>query len=131
MTISLLLKVNAPIMSVFNIRQLQIIDKLILLPQYANMVNTVHTYKVEVGKFGRITLPSKLRKSYDIQEGDLLTIQETEQGLQIQTPKEAFEEIRTIVAPYLENTTSAVDEFLTLRRQEAKREETEYQQWEK
>ncbi|MDY6936943.1 MAG: AbrB/MazE/SpoVT family DNA-binding domain-containing protein [Cyanobacteriota bacterium] len=87
-------------------------------------------YKIEVGKFGRVTLPSKLRKAHDIKEGDLLTLYETDAGLRLQTSQEQLEEIHSLVSPYLQGVDSPVEDFLAFRRKEAEAEAEEIKRWE-
>lgn len=41
------------------------------------------TYSVIVGKRGTITIPSKIRESHEIQEGDVIRITDNGQGQQL------------------------------------------------
>jgi AbrB family looped-hinge helix DNA binding protein len=82
-------------------------------------------YKAEVHKAGRITIPIEIRKQFDIAEGDILTIRQENNELKIITPKQALEQVRSLVKPYLASTKASVDDFIVWRREEARKEEQE------
>jgi AbrB family looped-hinge helix DNA binding protein len=85
-------------------------------------------YKAEVHKAGRITIPIELRKEFDIEEGDILTIRQENNELKIITSKQALDYARFLVKPYL--SSSSVDDFLKWRKEETLKEEEELKQGE-
>ena len=82
-------------------------------------------YKAEVHKTGRITIPMKIRKRFQIAEGDILTIRQENDELKIITQKPALDRARSLVKPYLSSEESSVDDFIKWRREEAQQEEQE------
>lgn len=82
-------------------------------------------YKAEVHKAGRITIPIEIRKQFQIAEGDILTIRQENGELKLITPQQALARARDLVKPYLQSTESSVDNFLTWRKSEGEREESE------
>lgn len=84
-------------------------------------------YRVEVGKHGRMTLPSKLRRDYKISEGDSLTLYREENGdLKIVTIQQQLEAAREILRQSPAWEKLSVDDFIRERRLEAKKEMEEY-----
>lgn len=45
------------------------------------------SYKVKVTRNGQTTIPAELRAKYGIQEGTVLTVEETEGGILFRVPK--------------------------------------------
>ncbi|MGL5939512.1 MAG: AbrB/MazE/SpoVT family DNA-binding domain-containing protein [Waterburya sp.] len=87
-------------------------------------------YKAEVHKAGRITIPIELRKEFNIEEGDILTIRQENNELKIITSKQALDYARSLVKPYLSSSNSSVDDFLKWRKEETVKEERELKQGE-
>ena len=75
-------------------------------------------YHVEVHQSGRITIPAPIRKAFDVNKGDMLTIRQEEQTIKIITTQQAMEQARELAARYL-GDGSTVDDFLQWRKEEA------------
>jgi len=80
--------------------------------------------KAQLGENGRIVIPAAFRKALGLKGGDVLTIRMDEDGLHIQTKRQALLKARAIVRHHIDKNRSLSDELIAERRLEANREET-------
>lgn len=80
--------------------------------------------KAQLGENGRIVIPAAFRKALGLKGGDVLTMRMDEDGLHIQTKRQALLKARAIVRQHIDKNRSLSDELIAERRLEANREET-------
>lgn len=81
-------------------------------------------YKVEILKGGRITLPIKLRREWNLSDGDALFLEQTEGLCKIKTTEDAIAEAQEAVKKYLaDDSVSLNEELQNMRRTEFQQEE--------
>ncbi len=81
-------------------------------------------YKVEILKGGRITLPIKLRKEWNLSDGDSLFLVQEEGLCKIKTTEDAILEAQQAVQKYLtDNDVSLNEELQNMRCTEFQQEE--------
>ena len=78
--------------------------------------------KAQLGENGRIVIPSAFRKALGLKGGEVLTMRLDEDGLHIQTKRQALIKARAIVREHISADRSLSDELIAERRLEAKRE---------
>ena len=71
---------------------------------------------------GRIVLPVAIRRAADIRPKEVLTVRVDEEGIHIQTRRQAIQRAQAIVKRITKGRKGLVEEFLRERREEAKRE---------
>jgi AbrB family looped-hinge helix DNA binding protein len=71
---------------------------------------------------GRIVIPAAFRKAMGLKAGEVVTIRMDEEGLHLQTRRQAIKRAQNIVKKYTKGRKGLVDEFLRERREEAARE---------
>ncbi len=82
------------------------------------------TYKVEILQGGRITLPIKLRKAWNVDVGDSLLLEQSEGKWRIKTTEDAIKEAQQTVQKYLNNNeVSSREELADMRNNEAQQQE--------
>lgn len=71
------------------------------------------SYVVNVSENGRMSLPAALRKKLGLTAAGTVLINETEQGLVLQTREQAWTKARAIAAKF---PNTSVDDFLSFRK---------------
>jgi AbrB family looped-hinge helix DNA binding protein len=71
---------------------------------------------------GRVVLPAAIRRAAGIQPKEVLMIRYDEEGIHLQTRRQAIERAQALVRKYTKGRKGLVDEFLRERREEAARE---------
>jgi bifunctional DNA-binding transcriptional regulator/antitoxin component of YhaV-PrlF toxin-antitoxin module len=71
---------------------------------------------------GRIVLPVAIRRAANIRPREVLTVRVDDEGIHLQTRRQAIKRAQTIVRSYTKGRKGLVDEFLRERRDEAARE---------
>ncbi len=71
---------------------------------------------------GRIVIPAAFRKAMGLKAGEVVTIRMDEEGLHLQTRRQAIKRAQNIVKKYTKGRKGLVDEFLRERHDEAARE---------
>jgi AbrB family looped-hinge helix DNA binding protein len=78
--------------------------------------------KARVGAGGRIVIPSDMRSAMGLNIGDEVIIKADDEGLRLQTVRQAIAEAQKIVAKYVKPGRSLSKELIAERRKEAARE---------
>jgi bifunctional DNA-binding transcriptional regulator/antitoxin component of YhaV-PrlF toxin-antitoxin module len=68
---------------------------------------------------GRIVLPVAIRRAANIKPREVLTVRVDEEGIHIQTRRQAIKRAQAVVRKYTKGRKGLVDEFLRERREEA------------
>jgi len=80
-------------------------------------VETAH-----ISENGRIVIPAAYRKAMGLKGGEVVTIRMDEDGLHIQSRRQALRKVRENMKKYIKPGRSMVDALIAERRLEAKRE---------
>ena len=78
--------------------------------------------KAQLGENGRVVIPSAFRKALGLKGGEVLTIRMDEDGLHIQTKRQALLKARAILREHISPDRRLSDELIAERRIEARRE---------
>ena len=71
---------------------------------------------------GRIVLPAAVRRAANIRPKEVLTVRVDDEGIHLQTRRQAIKRAQSIVRSYTKGRKGLVEEFLRERRDEATRE---------
>jgi len=71
---------------------------------------------------GRIVLPVAIRRAANIKPREVLTVRVDDEGIHLQTRKQAIKRAQAVVKKYTKNRKGLVNEFLRERREETARE---------
>jgi AbrB family looped-hinge helix DNA binding protein len=71
---------------------------------------------------GRIVLPAAVRRAAGIRPREVLTVRVDEEGVHLQTRRQAIKHAQAIVRKYTKGRKGLVEEFLSERREDAGRE---------
>ena len=71
---------------------------------------------------GRIVLPVAIRRAANIKPREVLTVRVDDEGIHLQTRRQAIKRAQAVVRKYTKNRKGLVDEFLRERREETARE---------
>ncbi len=71
---------------------------------------------------GRIVLPAAIRRAANIKPNEVLTVRFDDEGIHLQTRRQAIKRAQAIVRKYTGGRKGLVDEFLRERREESARE---------
>ena len=71
---------------------------------------------------GRIVLPAAVRRAANIRPKEVLTVRVDDEGIHLQTRRQAIKRAQSIVRSYTKGRKGLVEEFLRERRDEAKGE---------
>ena len=82
-------------------------------------------YEVPVQENGRMILPAELRQALEVGKGDRVVLQRVGDRIELTTARLSRAQARARVKARFPNATNVVDEFLTERRAEARRENAE------
>ena len=85
-------------------------------------------YRVRMAAGGRIVIPADVRQELGVKEGDELLLTREPSGIRITTVEQTVREVQAFFAQFKKPGESVVDEFLEERREEAAKEEREFEQ---
>ncbi len=91
----------------------------------AKSPGTTAALRLNIGKDGRVVVPSALRKQMGISGEAVLIARVVDGVLRLETPAVSLEHIRAVARKYKKPDESVVDEFIAERRAEAAREDLE------
>jgi antitoxin PrlF len=83
---------------------------------------------IKVSANGRMSIPAKQRKALGIENGGMVVAAVRDGELRIRTVKAVLEEIQQMLAPYRNVEGGGSEGLIRERREEAAREEREYQE---
>jgi AbrB family looped-hinge helix DNA binding protein len=81
--------------------------------------------RAQLGENGRVVIPAAYRKAMGLKGGEVLLFSMDENGLHIQSQRQALLRSQAIVASFVDPDCSLVDELIADRRAEAVRERDE------
>ncbi|SNS37487.1 looped-hinge helix DNA binding domain-containing protein, AbrB family [Granulicella rosea] len=79
--------------------------------------------KAQVSANGRIVIPATYRRAMGLKGGEILTMSLDDEGLHIQTMRQALLKSQAIVRKYVDPSRSLSDELIAERRLEFQREQ--------
>ncbi len=85
--------------------------------------------RTKVSDKGRLVIPAQFRDALGIRPGDVVQLDLVDNELRISTFRSRLERAQKRVQKYTTPGKSLVDELLSERREEVRREEQEYQDW--
>jgi AbrB family looped-hinge helix DNA binding protein len=85
-------------------------------------------YKLRVSAGGRIVIPAEVRERLGVTEGDELLLTSDERGVRLATVDGTVKDIQAYFSQFKKQGESVVDEFLRDRREEAAREERDFEE---
>lgn len=91
----------------------------------------IKRYVVPVAENGRMNLPAELRRALGMKGGETITIEQTEDGIEIVSKAQRLARAREIARPYLQPGRSMSEELVRERRAEVEKEEAELKAWKK
>jgi AbrB family looped-hinge helix DNA binding protein len=83
--------------------------------------------KLRLSANGRIVIPAAIREQLGVQAGDTVLMDAEDGVLRIESPISRIRRIQRELAPYRRPGILASDELIAERREEARREEEEFQ----
>jgi antitoxin PrlF len=86
---------------------------------------------IRVAANGRLSIPAKQRKALGLERGGLVVSRVENGELRLRTVKAVMEQLRAEIGPVLKAAGVTSDSVIAERREEAAREEAEYQEYEK
>lgn len=79
--------------------------------------------RMVIGPGGRVVIPAAYRKALEVEEGDYIVMQMDGDELRVVNDEKEFERAREVLAKYVPEGVSLVDELIADRRREAAAEE--------
>ena len=79
--------------------------------------------RTAIGPGGRVVIPAAYRKALEVEEGDYIVMQMDGDELRVVNDEKEFERARAVLAKYVPEGVSLVDELIADRRREAAAEE--------
>ena len=79
--------------------------------------------RTAIGPGGRVVIPAAYRKALEVEEGDFIVMQMDGDELRVVNDGKEFERARAVLAKYVPEGVSLVDELIADRRREAAAEE--------
>lgn len=79
--------------------------------------------RTAIGPGGRVVIPAAYRKALEVDEGDYIVMQMDGDELRVVNDEKEFERARAVLAKYVPEGVSLVDELIAERRREAAAEE--------
>ena len=79
--------------------------------------------RTAIGPGGRVVIPAAYRKALEVDEGDFIVMQMDGDELRVVNDEKEFERARAVLAKYVPDGVSLVDELIADRRREAAAEE--------
>lgn len=81
--------------------------------------------RTAIGPGGRVVIPAAYRKALEVEEGDFIVMQMDGDELRVVNDEKEFKRVQQMIASYVPEGVSLVDELIAERRQEAAAEEAE------
>ena len=82
-------------------------------------------YRAKINAKGAVVIPSQLREKLNIRPGDVITLQDDQNGVHITTLNQSIKRAQALFRQHVPEGTSVVEEFVKSRRQDAFKEECE------
>ena len=79
--------------------------------------------ELTIGPGGRVVIPAAFRKALEVNEGDYIVMHMDGEELRVVNDEKEFERAREVLAKYVPEGVSLVDELIADRRREAAAEE--------
>lgn len=79
-------------------------------------------FAMKMSEGGRVVVPAEVRRALNLQEGDTVLIELVDGEARLYSRREQLRRAQALVRQYIPEGTSVVDDFITERRAEAKRE---------
>lgn len=96
-----------------------------ILSKYITRKSNMSELKTQIDNHGKILIPAKLRKELKFNSGDTIVIRKVDDELRLVSLRDVIEKIQTDFKSRPSSSQSAVDEFLEMRKAEAKLENEE------
>ena len=97
------------------------------MAKVGSMSNSVTRAKTKLGANGRIVIPAAIREQLGIKPGDTVLMDAEDGMLRIESFPARIRRIQRELAPYRKPGVLASEELIAERREEARREEEEFQ----
>ncbi len=81
--------------------------------------------RTAIGPGGRVVIPAAYRKALEVEEGDYIVMQMDGDELRVVNDEKEFKRVQQMIASYVPEGVSLVDELIAERRREAAAEEAE------
>ena len=81
--------------------------------------------RTAIGPGGRVVIPAAYRKALEVDEGDYIVMQMDGDELRVVNDEKEFARVQAMIARYVPEGVSLVDELIAERRREAAAEEAE------
>ena len=81
--------------------------------------------RTAIGPGGRVVIPAAYRKALEVEEGDYIVMQMDGEELRVVNDEKEFARVQEMIASYVPEGVSLVDELIAERRREAAAEEAE------
>lgn len=81
--------------------------------------------RTAIGPGGRVVIPAAYRKALEVDEGDYIVMQMDGDELRVVNDEKEFKRVQQMIASYVPEGVSLVDELIAERRREAAAEEAE------
>jgi AbrB family looped-hinge helix DNA binding protein len=95
-----------------------------------NLASVGYT-RLKIGEAGRIVIPAEMRAAMMVKPGDTVTAEVVEGEFRIVSPAVAIRRAQSLARKILPADVSWVDELIADRREEARREAEEADEWRK
>ncbi len=84
----------------------------------------METLKTQIDKHGRVVIPAAMRHAMRLQAGDTVVLSMKDHEISVRPPmSEVIQEAQKLVRRYIKTEGSLVEEFIKMRRDEAKLED--------
>ncbi|MCK5930960.1 MAG: AbrB/MazE/SpoVT family DNA-binding domain-containing protein [Fulvimarina manganoxydans] len=84
---------------------------------------------IPITENGRLNIPADMRRALGLEGAGRVILRMDENGIHIMTREHALQRVRELMAPYVTDGVSRVDELIAERRAEAAKDEAEAQAW--
>ncbi len=95
-------------------------------PPAISRTSSVGPVRALVGEGGRLVIPAEMRKAMGVKPGDTLVLKVRDGELTVVSQLVSIRKVQERLAPYKKPGESAVDEFLTERREEQRRSDERF-----
>ena len=85
----------------------------------------MQTAKAQISANGRVVIPASYRKAMGLKGGEILTLTLDENGLHLESQRQAMLRAQAIVRQHVQSGRSLSDELIAERREEAAREQVD------
>ncbi len=87
---------------------------------------TTISARAQVSPSGRLSIPADMRRALGIEKGGAVSLRLDDEGLHIETPHQFIKRIQKMAREDGLHEKLSVDDFISWRREEARREEEEF-----